>query len=102
MMTRRFFGGMLLGLKPPRPDGYAGAVGTSFQSMEDQIQARHDAAHNLASPIRSVAILADLLTDALQRPDLDAELLRELSGQLVASAEEATKRLKAFATELDD
>jgi len=68
---------------------------------EDQIAARHSAAHDLASPIRGVAILADLLDEALVSPEPDLKLLREISAQLATLTGEATARLNAFATELD-
>ena len=71
------------------------------QVTEDQIAARHTTAHNLASPIRGVAILADLLDEALAADEPDLALLREISAQMATLVGEATDRLAAFATELD-
>lgn len=81
---------------------YSSNVVRPSDATQDQIQARHIAAHNLSSPIRGVAILADVLVETLDNAEPDIDLVRDLVGQVVSLAEEATTRLAAFATELDD
>ncbi len=64
--------------------------------------ARHQAAHDLSSPIRAAAIVADLLSEALDAVEPDLEVLRELSSQLTTLTVETTAKLADFASALDD
>lgn len=66
-------------------------------TTEELAAARHQIAHDLASPVRGTSIVADLLAEALESPSPDLQLLRELSSQLSALSADSVERLAAFA-----
>ena len=59
---------------------------------------RHQIAHDLASPVRGIAILADLLAESLGSEPFDFDALHDVSSQLTSLSAEATQRLQEFAT----
>jgi hypothetical protein len=81
--------------------GEAVTAGTGATPSEEEVAARHRAAHDLSSPIRAIAIVSDLLAESLSAPDPDLDLIRTMSAQLVDLTVGATDRLAEFATELD-
>lgn len=75
-------------------------AGTNRELLEREL--RSEIKHSLASPIRGIAILADLLEEALGSAELDDVALREISSQLSTLTDDASNRLEAFASPADD
>ena len=63
---------------------------------EMELQLRSEIKHSLASPVRGLSILTDLLAESLALESPDVEALREISEQLTMLTGEATNRLTDF------
>lgn len=80
-------------------DEVVGNVGPGTIGSEQlEAQLRSEIGHSLASPIRGIAILADLLHEALTSNALDRGTLCEISEQLTTLAAEASQRLSDCST----
>ncbi len=82
-------GKLSLGTEPTDP-------GESADRELLEAQLRSEIKHALASPVRGIAILADLLEEALGSNGLDPDALRDISMQLSKLSNEATDRLVQF------
>lgn len=71
-------------------------VADSDREME--LQLRSEIKHSLASPVRGLSILTDLLAESLALESPDVEALREISEQLTMLTGEATNRLTDFSS----
>lgn len=69
------------------------------EATDEEIAARHQIAHDLASPVRGAVILADLLAETLEAPEPDLEVLREISKQLSELTLKSSEQLADFASE---
>ncbi len=65
---------------------------------EMELQLRSEIKHSLASPVRGLSILTDLLAESLALESPDVEALREISEQLTMLTGEATNRLTDFSS----
>ena len=65
---------------------------------EMELRLRSEIKHSLASPVRAISILTDLLAESLALESPDVEALREISEQLTMLAGEATNRLTDFSS----
>lgn len=86
-----------LGIRKASATRVAGVGQDEDATTEEAVAARHQIAHDLASPVRGTSIVADLLAEALDAPSPDLDLLRELSTQLSALSADSVERLAAFA-----
>lgn len=75
------------------------ALSTDAGALAQQLRA--DIAHSLASPIRGLGILADLLAETAQAGEPDLDVVREVSRQLTVLVGDANQRLTEF-SEHDD
>ena len=65
---------------------------------EMELQLRSEIKPSLASPVRGLSILTDLLAESLALESPDVEALREISEQLTMLTGEATNRLTDFSS----
>lgn len=65
---------------------------------EMELRLRSEIKHSLASPVRAISILTDLLAESLALESPDVEALREISEQLTMLTGEATNRLTDFSS----
>lgn len=65
---------------------------------EMELRLRSEIKHSLASPVRGLSILTDLLAESLALESPDVEALREISEQLTMLTGEATNRLTDFSS----
>lgn len=65
---------------------------------EMELRLRSEIKHSLASPVRALSILTDLLAESLALESPDVEALREISEQLTILTGEATNRLTDFSS----
>lgn len=65
---------------------------------EMELRLRSEIKHSLASPVRALSILTDLLAESLALESPDVEALREISEQLTMLTGEATNRLTDFSS----
>ena len=75
----------------------AGNSAADVDGDTDRAELRHQLAHDFASPIRGLGILADLLAETLDREPVDLEVIGELSDQLSRLSIDVNERLTAFA-----
>lgn len=66
----------------------------SREELEGEL--RSEIKHSLASCIRGLAILADLLEESLTADELDGQTLGEISAQMTTLTGEASQRLVDF------
>ena len=68
----------------------------------DLARLRHEIAHDLSSPVRGTAIVADLLAEILETKNPDMTTVRDLSAQLSTLVTETNQRLSDFASAADE
>jgi len=69
---------------------------TAHEHNELELALRSELKHSLASPIRGISILSDLLAESLASAEVDMEAIREISDQLTTLTEDTCNRLASF------
>lgn len=70
---------------------------TADQKTANELAARHRLAHDLQSPIRAIAIYAELMERSLQEPSLVSADLEKFCHGIIAAAGELETLVDGFA-----
>lgn len=79
----------------------AGDLATNVDLETARQGLRKQIAHDLASPVRGLGILADLLAETLKSETVELDVVQELSDQLTRLSTDMNERLTAFANDDD-